>query len=329
MLNKSERAKLAKQTISKTVPDILKHNTKAVTGVINAELIRFKPHHNSHHKHHSVSGSSGDASTANTPPPPPKPVVHVVKSDSFDAARDILSALPAHPKVKPNVCVLNMASSLNPGGGVINGAIAQEESLCMRSTLYASLKHSWYRLPTLSCIYTPSVLVFRDLDLNPLKPQDQYYCSVLSVSAIKNPDLVKIDGKDGEEEVYAYDEDRDVMMAKIRGLFDVVREKGITHLVLGALGCGAYHNPPKQVARLFARVINGDRKHKGVEGGILQEIVFAIFDEGENLNAFRGEFGQKLDAEPAATPDVEGTTVIEALPVVSEVPTMEAATASS
>lgn len=176
---------------------------------------------------------------------------------------------------------------------MVYGALAQEESLCMRSTLYASLNPSWYHLPDLACIYTPDVLVFRDGALKDLKVEDRFYCDVISIAAIKSPDCVKVASKggDGMEVVYASERDKEMMVAKIRGLFDVAREKGVTHLVLGALGCGAYHNPPTEVARMFKRVIEGDRKHKGVEN--LVEVIFAIFDEGENLQTFREVFGEK------------------------------------
>lgn len=295
MLNRNERAKLAKQTMSKTIPDLLKHNTKASNGVKNTELLRFNAHHDAPApRKPSVSQpASGDAtagpSAAAAVPETTKPIVKVVKSDTFEAAHAVQAAIPHAMIHKTKVCVLNMASALHPGGGVLDGSLAQEESLCMRSTLFASLNPDWYRMPDLACVYSPSVLVFRDIDFKPLKPVDQFYIDVISVAALKNPELTKVENKEGKEEkVYASTKDKEMMVAKIRGLFDVAKSKGVTHLVLGALGCGAYNNPPKEVARMFKRVIEGDRRHKGVEG--ITNITFAIFDEGANLEAFRSTF---------------------------------------
>lgn len=295
MLNRNERAKLAKQTMSKTIPDLLKHNTKASNGVRNTELLRFNARHEAPppRKPSITQPASGDAAAGPSTSTPAselaKPIVKVVKSDTFEAAHAVQAAIPHILIHKTKVCVLNMASALHPGGGVLGGALAQEESLCMRSTLFASLNPDWYRLPDLACVYTPSVLVFRDTDFKPLKPVDQFYVDVISVAAIKNPELTKAENKEGvEEKVYASTNDKEMMVAKIRGLFDVAKSKGVTHLVLGALGCGAYNNPPKEVARMFKRVIEGDRRHKGVEG--ITDITFAIFDEGANLEAFRATF---------------------------------------
>jgi uncharacterized protein (TIGR02452 family) len=193
-----------------------------------------------------------------------------------------------------------MASSLRPGGGVLSGAVAQEETLCMRSTLYPALNTSWYRLPEDALIYTPSVLVFRD-NLNSDLPKSQYYYTdIISCAALKNPDVIKVRIKnaDGDvlEERWEYEDSRDkeTMVLKVRHMLQVAKENGVTHLVLGALGCGAYRNPPEEVARIFRREILGGRGRKGFEG--LEEISFAIFDEGVNLRVFREAF-KDVDAE--------------------------------
>jgi uncharacterized protein (TIGR02452 family) len=60
--------------------------------------------------------------------------------------------------------------------------------------------------------------------------------------------------------------------------------RGHSLLVLGALGCGAFRNPPREVARLWAEVL-GEAEFAG---GWWREIVFAVLDtrrEG-NLEVF-------------------------------------------
>ena len=72
------------------------------------------------------------------------------------------------------VAVHNFASATNPGGGVVWGSSAQEESLCRCSTLYPVLNqkslltnyYDFHRsrqnpLYTDRCIYTPSVKVIK------------------------------------------------------------------------------------------------------------------------------------------------------------------------
>ena len=64
----------------------------------------------------------------------------VSKKRTFEAASDYTGK-------GGRVCVLNFASASNPGGGVVNGSSAQEESLCRVSTLYFTLDtdENWKR----------------------------------------------------------------------------------------------------------------------------------------------------------------------------------------
>ncbi|KAF4627643.1 hypothetical protein G7Y89_g10509 [Cudoniella acicularis] len=141
------------------------------------------------------------------------------------------------PSSKAKVAILNMCSPLRPGGGFLNGALAQEESLCTRSTLYASLtlapnSSTFYRLPSLATIYSPDILIFRSPSLEVLPKKDWYFVDVITAAAVRKPDLKESpNGKLVYEEV-----DREEMVKKVRMLFWVAEKKGVTHLVLGAWG---------------------------------------------------------------------------------------------
>jgi len=123
--------------------------------------------------------------------------VRILQCDVLAAAHSL--AIPAsasnystrNPKRGANVAILNMASPLRPGGGVLTGAMAQEESLCIRTTLYPSLKEEWYRLPEVGAIWTPDVCVFRDKDGKDLNKADRWFVDVISAAALRFPDVVE------------------------------------------------------------------------------------------------------------------------------------------
>lgn len=323
-MNKADRAKLAKKTINDFIPHLLKSDTRARNGVEHSELIRYAPvsinkkfspspgistddlpeasqtrprvSQSSLHDffpnnpkkrkaeedvQQSAESSKSESEACPVVPEPAPPRIRIVKSDTFDAAE---ATIKAHPK--SSIAVLNMASALQPGGGVLRGALAQEEALCIRSTLYPSLNPAFYRMPVLSAIYTPDVLVFRGSDLVDLPKSEWFYTAVISCAALKGPEVEK--GKDGKL-VYSVEKDREIMTEKVRLIFQIANEKGIKYLILGALGCGAYHNPPEEVAEIFKKVILGGRRKQGITG--IEEVTFAIFDEGENLRSFKKVFG--------------------------------------
>ncbi|KAI5800084.1 hypothetical protein EDC01DRAFT_777202 [Geopyxis carbonaria] len=208
----------------------------------------------------------------------PRTRIRVVNADTLDCAATLLAAAPAP------VCVLNMANRRLPGGGWLEGATAQEEQLCLRSTLARTLDPALYPLPRVSAVFSPAVAVFRTGSPDYVVFDPALVVGVLSAAAL---DLRGREEAAGE--VYERVWERECMRDKIRHVLRVAARQGQRRLVLGAFGCGAFLNPPKEVARLFKAVLE-EVEFDGV--GWWQEMVFAIYEGNsgktdENLRAFR------------------------------------------
>jgi uncharacterized protein (TIGR02452 family) len=269
------------------------------------------------------------------PTSPPKPrTIKVVTTDSLTAAQ-ILTSVHKPSKKSPNVGILNMASPLRPGGGVLAGATSQEEFLCARTTLLPSLKESFYRLPELGGAFTRDVLVFRTSgplgeSSGELVSAERFYVDVISAGMLRFPDL-----EGGEDEVKKLSrKDRVIVEGKMRGVLRIAEMKGCRKLVLGAWGCGAYGNPVVDVAQAWSRVLAGrddtgsKRNSKVTETWPgLEEIIFAIpnarmardfaeafggvqvedgpkgFDESDELDDAEDSVAQELQAKIAELED--------------------------
>lgn len=229
-----------------------------------------------------LSSLSLDSAPASTSPPKPR-TIKVVTTDSLTAAQTPTRSLKPSKKA-PNVCILNMASPLRPGGGVYAGATSQEEFLCARTTLLPSLKESFYRLPELGGVFTRDVLVFRGSgplgeSAGELATTERFFVDVVSAGMLRFPDL-----EGGEDEVKRLSRrDGALVEAKMRGVLRIAESKGARKLVLGAWGCGAYGNPVADVAQVWSRVLAGKeatgskKNDKVIETWPgLEEVVFAI-----------------------------------------------------
>lgn len=116
-----------------------------------------------------------------------KPKVTVFNMDSFTVAQMIIRTNP-----NAKVGVLNMASEKNAGGGWTKGALAQEEALCLRSTLARTLKRRYYPIPPLGAIWSPNVAVFRDEVRSWCRlyaDHEIFTVGVVSVAALRCPRL--------------------------------------------------------------------------------------------------------------------------------------------
>ncbi|GAE00267.1 hypothetical protein TERG_07307 [Paecilomyces variotii No. 5] len=221
--------------------------------------------------------------------------IKVVDEDSFNAAIN-LAKCSQYMTVRDrrNVCVLNMANAYSAGGGWLNGALAQEEALCYRSSLSFTLKTRYYPLSDNQAIYSPTVVIIRQslsdghklLDLS--KSDELPITSVISIAALCQPALTS-----GALPKYKSPRDREMMKEKMRIILRVAAFNGHRRLVLGAFGCGAFLNPRDEVADCWGEVFSENE----FQGGWWESIVFAVLDDlgqGKDGDGNFGVFYRKL-----------------------------------
>ncbi|MDR0269720.1 TIGR02452 family protein [Paenibacillus sp.] len=183
-----------------------------------------------------------------------------------------------------HVGVLNFASAKNPGGGFLNGAMAQEESLAASSGLYGTqLLHEGYyqanrvyksMMYTDHAIYSPDVMFFRDERFELL--EQPVTASVLTLPAV-NYGQVLLKGENPQRA-------RQVMLDRMRLSLAIFAARGDRNLILGAYGCGVFRNDPVKVAGWWKELL----MEEGY-GMFFDRIVHAVLDrskDGKCIRAF-------------------------------------------
>lgn len=215
------------------------------------------------------------------------------KKDIYkDAAKVIVSGkrtYEAAAAYKENhVAVHNFASTSNPGGGVVNGASAQEECLCRCSGLYFCLNSpimwdGFYKphrdahdpIHNDDIIYTPGVTVFKTDTASPqlMNESEWYDVDVITCAApnLRDQPSNRYNTGDGNKQVVMKDKDLLALHEKkLRRILEVVLSEGCDTVILGAFGCGAFQNNPEVVALANKNVIK-DYLHA------FKNIEFAIY----------------------------------------------------
>ncbi|CAF3924311.1 unnamed protein product, partial [Rotaria sp. Silwood1] len=225
----------------------------------------------------------------------PSTTVEVLNIDCFIKYANLASA-----GYRP--VLLNMANAEMPGGGYRQGAGAQEETLFRRSDYYLSLDaeldtmkqaeryrctanceqkplnahEKLYPMEEFGAIYTSGITVFRDTEDKGYAYLEQPVCNVcaIALAAYKQPDLKR------DDNTLLTNKNAVGTRKKIENLFAIAHKHGHDCLILSALGCGAFKNPPLHVAAIFKSVIEQ-------YAGYFKTICFAIIDDhntGNRLN---------------------------------------------
>lgn len=222
--------------------------------------------------------------------------IYAVNDDCLAYARKL-------SETEDDVCVLNMANRRNPGGGVLNGAGAQEEYLFRCSDYFRSLyqyidysgmygvlraNNSYPLDRNFGGIFSPSVTIFRGLEEEgyPLL-EKPWKVNMVAVPAVSNPRTISIDGV-----VRIAPDLINGVQNKMRTVLRIAAINGQKTLVLGALGCGAFRNPPLHTAELFKEVISEPEF-----ANVFRRICFVIKEDHNS----RGEGNFKPFAEVFGT----------------------------
>ena len=209
----------------------------------------------------------------------------VESNTTFNAAKEYLQY--------GKTAVLNFANPHNPGGGVHNGAMAQEECLCRSSNLYSCISnknvfndyylyHKYMNHYFFSdrLIYTKGVTVFKDdSDVPQIMPKNEWFNVDIITCAAPYIAKRKYTNKTVLKELFK---------GRIKNIFEAAIDNDVAVIILGAFGCGAFKNPPEVVAKAFHEVID-----KNNYGNCFKKIVFAIksnYSNDNNYYAFDDEF---------------------------------------
>jgi uncharacterized protein (TIGR02452 family) len=197
---------------------------------------------------------------------------------------DTVSALIKY-SASGKTAVLNMASVHKKGGGVENGARAQEECLFRCSNLF-TINQSLYPIKHDQYIYTHGASFVKDGQYGIMgitsNPSVTGFKSVIA-DVITMPAL-NLNNKADCEEEYDY-----VYLDKMFFMLNSALLNGCTNIILGAWGCGVYANKAEDIAKLFDEVLQGGELYKQFEN-----VVFAVINDhnstGNNYEVFKKQF---------------------------------------
>jgi uncharacterized protein (TIGR02452 family) len=185
--------------------------------------------------------------------------IQVANETTFQAARRLID--DGHRPL-----ALNFANGVQPGGGFLSGARAQEEVLCRSSALYSTLvddpmytHHRHRPLPDSTdwAILSPDVPVFRSDEGDPL--DEPWLLSFITSAAPYAPSV-------------GQPESQNLLARRIHRVLAIASAYGYETLVLGAWGCGAFGNDPSRTALDYRTALETEF------GGHFTEVVFAITD---------------------------------------------------
>lgn len=192
----------------------------------------------------------------------------------------------------PNIHVacLNFASAKNPGGGFLNGSLAQEEALACASGLYPCLLKApqYYERNRANrsglyldmAIFSPLVPFFRD-DRGAFL-ENPILTSVITAPAA-NAGAIARNEPDNLYQV------EPTMKRRAEFVLRIAAAHKVDRMILGAWGCGVFQNDPQVVARIFSDLLTSPGRFSNV----FAVVAFAVYDRSEGAGTYEA-FAKKF-----------------------------------
>ena len=138
------------------------------------------------------------------------------------------------------------------------------------------------------CIFTPDVAVFKS-DINfpePLKETQWWNVDVITCAApnLREKPSNRMNPNAGTKKANVTNKElRELLSKRIERIFQVAISNQAEVLILGAFGCGAFCNPPRIVAEVFAEFTQKYCRYFNT----IEYAVFHTEREKENYEAFK------------------------------------------
>lgn len=216
-------------------------------------------------------------------------IANSVDSSSQVWAMDTYSAtIKAFKKYKhQKIAVLNFADFVNPGGGYLNGMMAQEEAICGQSDLYPIIvsqkeyyeynkKHMNRGLYLNRALYTPNILW--GISTRPQAKTDVITCAAPRKSRSKYI-------KNANDKMKYEHEANTAMQKRMNFVKQIAETEQVDVLILGAWGAGAFGFDAKSVAQMWQKAFEKPTS--------IKNIIYAIIDDKRSkaaLSAFKNTF---------------------------------------
>ena len=203
-------------------------------------------------------------------------IVKVISSDWGEAT------LQCTKKYGALFTVLNMANPIRPGGGYLDGCVAQEENIFRRSDCHFTIndyfdpKFDQYTQQMSNLISAQDNIVYIDTK-NPrvcIRGRENYSKFNLGYEWLSTEDIFPfIELRSSAINCNYQSFDIHEARKRISAQFNTLIQNNIKYVILGAFGCGAFNNPPEIIANLYKEQILQHQSNFSV-------IVFAIYNAG-------------------------------------------------